>query len=376
MALYSQHVNALTFEEYITDHDSTEMRSYLVGYSDSIHNNAYLLGGCPRKLQYRPYGEYFQHIDIYIAKKTKDDSTNLDSFYQEPVEPLLTAVILKYVDCKNPEAVYLENENKNLQIAIREIAREIMDKTKKYQTPEEREKDFQYSKYLNELKNPNKFEIKSSKEKQKKIEKHYEKNKPLSKSLKNMPKAIEKPEDIQPKAKPEISQTVKEEEINTSPTDSFPADATQNQQQNPNPIPVVTDVPPKQEVKIKEKPQESQIIQLVKKDEKPVQKQSEANKALDELKSQPLLQTTASKKQEKPQAVKEEKKKDQNPTPVENPLKIKEDLINIPAINIPDQIQKKQIQESDVTDVKTKKYELDSLNINLDNINDVSLPST
>ena len=160
MALFSLSANAVTFEEYIVDHESDEMRAYLTGYADAVHNNAYFIGGCPRKLPYRPYWEYFQHIDIYISKKTKDKSTDLNAFYQEPVEPLLTAVILKYINCNNPEARYLKNEPKRIQIEMRNLARNIMNETQKFQTPEEREKEFAYTQHIDRLNNPKKYEVK------------------------------------------------------------------------------------------------------------------------------------------------------------------------------------------------------------------------
>src|SRR5574343_1142896 len=80
---YTQTATAMTFEQYIEDHSSSQMRAYLTGYADAIHNNAYFFGGCPKRFQYRPYSEYMQHIDIYIAQRTKDDGTNRELFLQK-----------------------------------------------------------------------------------------------------------------------------------------------------------------------------------------------------------------------------------------------------------------------------------------------------
>ena len=148
----------MTFEQYIEDHSSSQMRAYLTGYADAIHNNAYFFGGCPKRFQYRPYNEYMQHIDIYIAQKTKNDNTNREIFLQKSVEPFLTEVILKYIDCDNPEAIQLQDQPKPIQIEIRDVSRETIQKTKKYQTIDEREMEFQYNEYLRRLKNPTKSE--------------------------------------------------------------------------------------------------------------------------------------------------------------------------------------------------------------------------
>lgn len=163
MVLFSFKTHAVTFEEYIIDQDSQELQSYLTGYIDALYDNAYLIGGCPRKLPYRPYGEFFQHIDIYIAKETQDENKNLEKFYKMPVEPFVTTVVLKYISCKNPESLNLRNENKSVQIEMREIARNIIEETQKYASPEEKEKDFQYNKFLDKLKNPKKYEKKCPK---------------------------------------------------------------------------------------------------------------------------------------------------------------------------------------------------------------------
>lgn len=160
MVLSSHKALAVTFEEYIVDHDGKSLHIYLTGYIDAIYDNAYLVGGCPRRLPYRPYGEFFQHIDIHITQETKNQKKDLEKFYKSPVEPFLIAIIMKYIDCKNPESLQLTNEKKEVQIAIREIARNIIEQTKKYASPFDREKDFQYEKYLDKLKNPKKYEIK------------------------------------------------------------------------------------------------------------------------------------------------------------------------------------------------------------------------
>ncbi len=158
MALFSVNAHAVTFEEYIVDQDSTELRSYLTGYIDALYDNAYLIGGCPRKIPYRPYGEFFQHIEIYIAKESQVSKKDLEKFYKKPIEPFITAIALKYIDCDNPESLKLKNEKKEVQLAARDIARQIMEETKKYTSPIEREKEFQYEKFLDKLKNPKKYE--------------------------------------------------------------------------------------------------------------------------------------------------------------------------------------------------------------------------
>ena len=78
MALFSVKAYAVTFEEYIVDQDSAELKAYLTGYIDALYDNAYLIGGCPRKLPYRPYGEFFQHIEIYIAKQSQTAKKDLE----------------------------------------------------------------------------------------------------------------------------------------------------------------------------------------------------------------------------------------------------------------------------------------------------------
>ena len=294
MALFNQNAKAVTFEEYITDYESEEIRAYLTGYADAIHNNTYMLGGCPRKLYYRPYGEYFQHLDIYIAKKTKSEAVNLDIFYAEPVEPFLTAVILKYTNCNNPESQKLEEEPKEVQKEIREIARQIIEKTKKVQTPHEREKDFAYEKHLDRLNNPKKYEC------------------PKPKVCKICPK---------PKVCPSVP---KIEEKITKPKVSVPIKL--QKRQTPKPV-------------------EEKIVKKIEKAPKPAEIKPKSEE----------IAIIPPKIEIKKQEIAKEVEK-----------------IQVPKITEPaPQKPKKNVK---ITDVKAKKYELDSLEIDLDNLHDVKLP--
>lgn len=173
----------MTFEQYIEDHASSAMRAYLTGYADAIHNNAYFFGGCPKRFQYRPYNEYMQHIDIYIAQKTKESNASSEIFLQKSVEPFLTEVILKYIDCTNPEAIQIQDQPKDIQVEVRDVASDIMQKTKKYQTVDEREMEFQYNEYLQRLKNPPKVAKKAKHGVAKKKEVDPNISKPIAEKL-------------------------------------------------------------------------------------------------------------------------------------------------------------------------------------------------
>ncbi len=173
----------MTFEQYIEDHASSSMRAYLTGYADAIHNNAYFFGSCPKRFQYRPYNEYMQHIDIYIAQKTKENNIKTEIFLQKSVEPFLTEVILKYIDCSNPEAIQIQDQPKDIQVEVRDVATDIMQKTKKYQTVDEREMEFQYNEYLNRLKNPPKVVKKAKNVEVKKKEVESNISKPIAEKL-------------------------------------------------------------------------------------------------------------------------------------------------------------------------------------------------
>lgn len=405
LVLFNTSVEAITFEQYIVDHESGEMRAYLTGYADAVHNNAFLLGGCPRRLTYRPYGEYFQHIDIYISKKTKDKSTNLDAFYQEPVEPLLTAVILKYINCNNPESRQLSNEPKRVQIEIRNLARNIIQQTQKYQTPEEREKEFAYRQHLDRLDNPKKYE-------------------------KSCPKCP-----ITQKTKPH-KQVVKP----TQPSVPAPLQSPKPPQQQPQP-PKPVSKPPLQQLPVTEKQKKSKWYELRKKEPKDSSTQKDNPKTtpnmedkqsvLDGNAKSPATSPSPSGNATIPQAItdpviaierpladpnprpsivqpqiavirenknqetqKDDTKKEtttestknelqqNSPKQEEEPKKPNnnytlksDDPFTMPEIDIPAQIVKKDVKEVDITDVQTKKYELESLDINLDNIQNVTLPS-
>lgn len=173
----------MTFEQYIEDHASSAMRAYLTGYADAIHNNAYFFGGCPKRFQYRPYNEYMQHIDIYIAQKTKESNASSEIFLQKSVEPFLTEVILKYIDCTNPEAIQIQDQPKDIQVEVRDVASDVMQKTKKYQTVDEREMEFQYNEYLQRLKNPPKVAKKAKHGVAKKKEVDPNISKPIAEKL-------------------------------------------------------------------------------------------------------------------------------------------------------------------------------------------------
>lgn len=291
MALFSANVKGMTFEQYIVDHESDSMRLYLIGYADAIHNNAYLFGGCPRKFPYRPYAEYFQQIDIQIAKYTKGKQSQYsDAFFQKPIEPFLTEVILKYIDCNNPEALPLNREPQNTQIAMRELARDILKKTEKYQSPEEREMKFQYQEFLKRVNNPKK----------------YEKKCPVCVKQKSC-NVAEKPKNDVALPSP------------VAPVPTLYTPPAENNTSVQNNIPVQTE----QAVLPQEQPKN-----LVQKDEN---------------------------------------------------IPKKEDFASIPDIKINSNAnikpKKDIVKESQVQkDLQSKKYELDSLQVNLNNINDVTLP--
>jgi hypothetical protein len=350
LVLFNQNVKAVTFEQYITDHASGEMRSYLTGYADAIHNNAYLLGGCPRKLQYRPYGEYFQHIDIYIAKKTKDQSVDIDAFYQESVEPLLTAVILKYIDCNNPEAMLLKNEPKRVQIEIRNIAKDIMDKTKKYQSPKEMEMEFQYKEYLDRVNNPKK----------------YEKKCPVCKVQKqSIFRTI--PVTTPPVEPPIVkSQNIIPMEVRQTPTEdknTFPLPKSSNDIKNDSTAAKIYDIPREEN---QQNQQESTNINNVP-STVPLNEEQQPEK--DNKKEQPYQEPPSKRSAEK---ILEHNKINEKKI---QPQITKDDLLSIPEVKIPENNSKqKPYKPNSVVDVNDKKYELESLEMNLDNLKDVTLP--
>ncbi len=348
LVLFSQNSKAVTFEQYITDHTSEQMRSYLTGYADAIHNNAYLLGGCPRKLQYRPYGEYFQHIDIYIAKKTKDQSVDIDAFYQESVEPLLTAVILRYINCNNPEAMLLSNEPKRVQIEIRNIAKDIMDKTKKYQSPKEMEMEFQYKEYLDRVNNPKKYEKKCP---VCKVQKQS-----IFRTIPVTTPLVEPP-------------TVQSQNI-------IPLKVEQNPPEDKNTLPL-----PKSSNDIKQNDSTAAKIYDIPREENQQNKQENTNASLSNaekqsesqsINQQPLLYDVPPSKRSEEKTLEHNKMNEKKL----QPQITKDDLLSIPEVKIPENNSKQQkpYKPNSVVDVNNKKYELESIEINLDNLKDVTLP--
>jgi hypothetical protein len=374
LVLFSTYAEAITFEQYIVDHESSEMRSYLRGYADAIHNNAYVMGGCPRRLPYRPYGEYFQHIDIYITKKTKDESLDLDKFYQGSVEPLLTAVILKYIDCNNPESRHLQDESKVVQLELRNIGRKVLKETKKYQTPQEREKDFAYHKHIDRLNNPKK----------------YTKRCPVCRKAKKCPQ-----KQSCPKVKSCIAkQTVQPQTLLNNTQVSVAKEVVPPRKQEGHwysHLPLINheDKPSKKKIPSKVDVINKPIVdkkaissKIVKIKESDVTEDTIVDISEDDILKADhakLLQDEIDKKathsyvmQAKMQKVTES---DVTKNIIQSHPITKEDLMSVEDIAIPTSKHKSTIKESDIGDVKIKKYELESLDINLDNISDITLPS-
>ncbi len=333
----------MTFEQYIEDHSSSQMRAYLTGYADAIHNNAYFFGSCPKRLQYRPYSEYMQHIDIYIAQKTKDDGTNREIFLQKNVEPFLTEVILKYIDCDNPESIPLQDESKLVQTEIRSVARDILQKTKKYQTIDEREMEFQYNEYLERLKTPTKEEkeahILHAKQNAKKTTSSKDISKPIAERLRQQSEAkkIETSDEIAAEAKAKINENSDEQED----TGRGVIDA------------------------LKDKLSELPFIHKEKKVEKQIERKVEkSTEKVTEVSTEKLSEKVVDKVIEK-QDTKVEKT-------IDNSAGYPKVDLSVPELKIP---EKSTPQKIETVKIQTQEYKLDSMDINLDNLNNAKLPS-
>lgn len=320
----------MTFEQYIEDHSSSQMRAYLTGYADAIHNNAYFFGGCPKRFQYRPYNEYMQHIDIYIAQKTKDDNTNREIFLQKSVEPFLMEVILKYIDCDNPEAIQLQDQPKSVQIEVRDIARETMQKTNKYQTIDEREMEFQYNEYLKRLKNPTKSEKESKILHASDLKKKKNVSKPIAEKLK---------EQAEQKVVQEIPQEEQEEGIIDSVKDSMKD--------------IANGVFSKFSSTKEEKPE--------KKPTQPTEKPSDSTPKKAE----------AVKIEKEPEPIKTTQTTQESKPSIEKP---KIDL-SVPELEIPKNVSGKSKTPKIEPATPKAEYKLDAMDINLDTLNNAKLPS-
>ena len=332
----------MTFEQYIEDHSSSAMRSYLTGYTDAIHNNAYFFGGCPKRFQYRPYNEYMQHIDIYIAQKTKDDVTNREIFLQKSIEPFLTEVVLKYIDCDNPEAIQLQDQPKPIQIEIRDVSRDVMQKTNKYQTIDEREMEFQYNEYLKRLKNPTKAE-KASKilhstggKKQKNI------SKPISEKLKEQ-------------AEKEAIERTQNEEKDDGVIDSM-KDSIKDIANG-----VISKFSSKKEEKVEIQPEKT--LDIGTRISRNIKSESEAQPA----KSEPVNPTP------KPQPSPEKTAPKAQDTPKDSTKSNKQNIdLSVPELEISKSVSGKPT--APLSAPKTE-YKLDAMDINLDTLNNAKLPS-
>ncbi len=330
----------MTFEQYIEDHSSSQMRAYLTGYADAIHNNAYFFGGCPKRFQYRPYNEYMQHIDIYIAQKTKDDGTNREIFLQKSVEPFLTEVILKYIDCDNPEAIQLQDQPKPIQIEIRDVSRETIQKTKKYQTIDEREMEFQYNEYLKRLQNPTKAEKESKTLHAADVKKKKNVSKPIAEKLK---------EQAEQKVVEEIPEEEQEEGIIDSMKDSVKDIANG----------VLSKFSSAKEVK----------------PEKPSKKTPDSTpKKIEETKPEKESETANETPEAKPVTEKTMQPNPQNNETKQKAEKPKIDL-SVPELEITKSVSgKSKTSKIEPATPKTE-YKLDAMDINLDTLNNAKLPS-
>lgn len=387
MILSSQKAFAVTFEEYIVDHDGKSLRVYLTGYIDAIYDNAYLMGGCPRRLPYRPYGEFFQHIDVYIAQETRNQKKDLEKFYKMPVEPFLTAIVMKYIDCRNPESLKLENEKKDVQTGIREIARNIMEQTKRYASPIEREKDFQYEKYMDRLKNPKKYEVKCPA--CKKCDNFFTPT-PLPEPKLSVPSstpsippapvenkpqvAVTKKSDLfkspEKNMKITLSETPKNPEIKAPQQDNKPAEIPVNK---PEPVEAAKQeaAPPVKEaiVPVAEQssiaPAKQETAETVKQEQK-----QEATPLADMVQKEPMPAVTVPQQDNKPAETPSDK-----PEPAKQTITEKVEPLQLPPKEEAKNLAKKAIDKiQDKTN--DAKYQLENLKIDFDNLDAITLPDS
>ena len=165
----------------------------------------------------------------------------------------------------------LQNESKEVQLATRDVARNIMEETKKHASPMEKEKEFQYEKFLDKLKNPKKYEVKC----------------PVCKVCPAFaPVPLAEPQMTQAQA-PTLPQKTEK------PAEKLPEKTPEKQVEKPKPEIIIEDKPKPVKKEDLEKQAELHIekseLKPLKKEEKPVEKPTE--KTIEEGKNMEKLIT-------------------------------------------------------------------------------------